>query len=74
MFVPVAVETMDALGEEASDCIHDLCKRIEGVTRERWATEFLLQRFSVAIHRGNAVAVQGTVGNAIDNLDAILYL
>ena len=47
--VPVAVETMGALGEEASDFLHDLGKRIERVTGERRATEYLLQRISVAI-------------------------
>jgi hypothetical protein len=74
MFVPVAVETMGALGEEASDFLHDLGKRIERVSGERRATEYLLQRISVAVQRGNAAAVLGTVDNTVGNLDAIFYL
>jgi len=61
MFVPVAVETMSLasspnapLGEEASDFLHDLGGCFERLTCERRATEYLLQRISVAIQRGNA--------------------
>ena len=59
-FVPVAVETLGALCEEADDFVHELGRRITAVTGERRATEFLLQRLSVAIQRGNASAVLGT--------------
>jgi len=73
-FVPVAVETMGALGEEATDFIHQLGKRITSVTGERRATEFLLQRLSVAIQRGNAASVLGTVDSVDEKLDSIFYL
>ena len=49
-------------------------RRIATVTGEQRATEFLLQRLSVAIQRGNAVAVMGTVDLAADKLDAVFYL
>ena len=73
-FIPIAVETMGALGEEAVDFIRDLGRRLAIVTGEKRATEFLLQRLSVAIQRGNSAAVQGTVNCDIDKLDDIFYL
>ena len=76
-FVPVAVETLGALGEDADDFVHELGRRITAVTGERRATEFLLQRLSVAIQRGNASAVLGTTDSKSDrqqNLDIVYYL
>jgi len=73
-FVPVAVETLGALGEEASDFVHELGRRIATVTGEKRSTEFLLQRLSVAIQRGNASSVLGTVDSGSTNLDVIYYL
>src|SRR5664279_3077128 len=75
-FVPVAVETLGALGEEADDFMRELGRQITTVTSERRATEFLLQRLSVAIQRGNASCVLGTVNLSTDcqNLDVVYYL
>ena len=74
-FVPVAIETFGALGETAIDFLRDLGRRIAKVTGERRATEFLLQRISCAIQRGNAACVLGTAAdNDSDNLDDIFYL
>ena len=75
-FVPVAVETLGALGEEASNFVHELGGCIATVTGEKRSTEFLLQRLSVAIQRGNASSVMGTVdsGTQSPNLDVIYYL
>jgi len=72
--VLVAVETMGAQGEEATYFIHQLGKRITSVTEERRATEFLLQRLSVVIQRGNAASVLGTVDSVDKKLDSIFYL
>jgi hypothetical protein len=75
-FVPIAVETLGSLGEDANNFIHELGRRIQIVTGERRATEFLLQRMSVAIQRGNAASVMGAVDwqTNNNNLDAIYYL
>ena len=73
-FVPIAIETLGAMGEDAADFIHRLGRRITAVSGERRATEFLLQRLSVAIQRGNAMSVMGTVGSMVEKLDAIFYL
>ena len=61
-FVPVGVETIGALGDGAGELFHELGRRIAAVTGERRATEYLLQRLSVAIQRGNAASVLGTLG------------
>ena len=71
------METLGALGEAVDDFVHELGRRITAVTGERRATEFLLQRLSVAIQRGNANAVLGTTDSKSDrqqNLDIVYYL
>ena len=72
-FIPVAVETLGALGADAAAFFKDLGTRIKTVTQERRAFDFLMQRVSVAIQRGNAACILGTLpSNA--NLDAIYFL
>jgi len=76
-FVPVAVETLGALGAGAMELLHELGRRITESTGERRAMEYLLQRLSVAIQRGNAASVLGTVGQESadsQKLDAVFYL
>ena len=60
-FKPIAVETLGALGEEATDFFRQLGHRITTVTAEQRSHQFLMQRLSVAIQRGNAACVIGTV-------------
>ena len=72
-FVPVAVETLGALGEDAAAFMRDLGARITTVTKERRAYEFLMQRVSVAIQRGNAACILGTL-HSTSELDDIFYL
>jgi hypothetical protein len=68
------IDTLGAFGEAAQSFIHELCRRITEVTGERRPTEFLWQRLSVAIQRGNASCVLGTV-DCTDyyNLDTVYY-
>ena len=73
-FIPVAVETFGALGEDAGDFVKALGKRISAVTGEKRSTEFLLQRLSVAIQRGNASCVLGTLDTNSQDLDVVFYL
>jgi hypothetical protein len=60
-FVPVGVETLGVWGASASKFVKDLGQRIQCATGERRATSFLMQAISVAIQRGNAVSMLGTV-------------
>ena len=68
-FMPVAVETLGALGEEAYKFFRDLGHRIAAVTTEPKSFQFLMQRLSVTLQRGNAACVLGTVppSHALDN-------
>jgi len=58
-FRPVAMESAGAVGEDAADFLQELGRRIAAVTGEPRSTEFLLQRLSVAVQRGNAACVLG---------------
>lgn len=59
-FVPIAVETLGAVGPEAGLFFRDLGRRIAAATSEPLSHQHLLQRVSVAIQRGNAAAILGT--------------
>jgi len=65
---------LGALEVDATDFVHQLGRRTAAVTGERWATDYLFQRLCVAIKRGNAAAVLGTVDLAADKLNAVFYL
>ena len=60
-FVPVALETVGHWGKEARDFLRAVGKKIEVSTGEPRSTAFLFQRLSIAIQRGNAVAVLGSI-------------
>ena len=61
-FIPVAVETSGALGPEALNFFRELGHRLRRMTGEPKSLQFLLQRLSIAVQRGNAAAVLGAVG------------
>ena len=56
-FMPVAVETLGALGEEAYTLFRDLGHRIAAVTTEPRSFQYLMQRLSVTVQRVNAASV-----------------
>ena len=60
-FVPVAIETSGVCGPEALQFLHELGHRLKAETREPRSLQFLFQRISVTIQRGNAAAVLGTI-------------
>jgi len=55
--VPVADESLGALGNEASDFFRNLRHRITSVTTEPRSFQLLMQRLGVAVQRGNAACV-----------------
>ena len=69
----MAVETLGALGEDASIFFRDLGHRIAAVTLEPRSYQFLMQRLSVAVQRGNAACVLGTVPASF-GLDEFFYI
>ena len=60
-FVPVAVETSGTFGPEAKSFFRDLGARIKHASGDKMAHNFLIQRISVAIQRGNCMAILGTM-------------
>ena len=69
----MAVETLGALGEEACTFFRDLEHWIQAVTSEPRSVQFLMQRLSVAVQRGNAACVLGTVPASL-GLDELFYI
>ena len=68
-FVPIAMETLWAWGPCALELCADLGGRISRHIGDAWATAFLKQRLDMAIQRGNAAAVVGTLaeGSALQD-------
>ena len=67
IFVPLAFETLGSWGEQAQNFVQNLGRRITVVTGDKRETDFLKQRLSVAIQRGNALACLGTLGRLFVN-------
>ena len=72
-FIPIAVETIGALGDEASAFFKDSSKRIERVTSEPRSEQFIMQTLSITIQRGNAACILGTV-HPSKKLDELFYV
>ncbi len=60
-FSPLAIETMGVLGPKSMALVRDLGRRIRLETGEPRSTDYLLQRLSIAIQRGNSVSVYGGI-------------
>ncbi|CAH2262830.1 jg9204 [Pararge aegeria aegeria] len=74
IFVPFGVETLGPWGPEARALFKELSKRVIESTGDPRAGSYLGQRFSLAIQRGNAASILGTVprcGGFEDVLDFI---
>ncbi|CAH2232168.1 jg12332 [Pararge aegeria aegeria] len=74
IFVPFGVETLGPLGPEARALFKELSKRVIESTGDPRAGSYLGQRISLAIQRGNAASILGTVprcGGFEDVLDFI---
>ena len=61
-FTPVAIETLGAIGPKSMVFLRELGRRIRAVTDEPKSADYLLQLISVAVQRGNSIAVQGSTG------------
>ena len=58
-FTPVAIETSGVFGHKSLLFVRELGH----CTGEVKSTNYLVQRFSVAVQRGNSAAVLGTMGH-----------
>jgi len=61
IFCPLAIKTAGAWHETAIEVTQEIGRRITVVTEDTRETEFLFQRLSMALQRGNAVSFQNTM-------------
>jgi hypothetical protein len=62
-FVPLAIETLGAVGEEGMIFLKELSGRIAAVTKDERSLNFLMQRISVTVQQGNAACIIGTMSS-----------
>ncbi len=60
---PVAIETSGAIGPSTLSFLEKLGRRIHLATGDPRSTQFLLQRLSVVVQRGNTAAILGSTVN-----------
>ena len=68
-FVAVVIETLGTWGPAGLSFVKEIGRRITQVTGDERAAEFLRQRLSLAVQRGNAASVLGTFGFSSDLRD-----
>jgi hypothetical protein len=64
LVVPLALETLGPINEEGLSFLKELGRRLSLSTNDPRETSFLFQRLSVAVQRGNAASVVGTLPSA----------
>ena len=74
IFVPISVETLGVWGDLGMDFIKEVGRKIKDETGEKRSTSFLFQSISIAVQRGNALSVLGTVQEDSTGLDEIFLL
>lgn len=74
IFVPFGVETLGPWGPEARRLVKELSSRLVEVSRDQRAGSYLSQRISLAIQRGNAASLLGTIPGDGSELKEIFYL
>jgi hypothetical protein len=62
-FAPVAVETGGSIGPQGLKVLKDIGRRLKRVSGDPTSTYHLLQLISVAVQRGNAISILGTLNN-----------
>jgi hypothetical protein len=74
--MPVSIETVGALGNEAPAFLRDLGQRIAVVTGEPRSIKFTMQRISIIVQHGNASCIVGTVPLSVtlDDLAVCHYI
>ena len=67
IFTPAAVETLGVFGSDARALFRDIAHRITATTQDSLAHQYLNQRVAVAVQRGNAAAILGTMAGGTFN-------
>ena len=60
-FIPIGIETFGSWGSEGHKLVKEIGKKVMEETGEKRSAFFLFQSISIAIQRGNASCVLGTV-------------
>jgi len=60
-FIPFAIETSEVWGVQALELVSEIGRRLTSTTHEPRSTTFIRQRISMAVMRGNAQCVLGTL-------------
>ena len=68
-FTPVAIETAGPFGPETFSFLRELGCRLKQVTGEAKSFSYLQQRLSIAVQRGNAASVMGTMGGSTSHFN-----
>ena len=73
-FIPIVLESHGPMCEKANKFIGQLGRQMELRSGEPRSTEFLRQSISIAVQKGNALSVMGTIGegNPENTLDILL--
>ena len=61
LFIPIGIETYGAWGSRGHKLIKDIGKKLREASGEKQSTFHITQRISMAIQRGNASCILGTV-------------
>ncbi|XP_055349888.1 uncharacterized protein LOC129596587 [Paramacrobiotus metropolitanus] len=72
-FEPLAFETSGVTGPACLKFLRELGRRLKDATGEARSYEFLLQRLSIEIQRGNALSITSTVPRS-DGLNAVYFV
>ena len=59
-FEPLAIETTGVIGQSSAKLISELGRRLTGCTGDKRETQWLRQRLSIAVARGNAASILAT--------------
>jgi hypothetical protein len=60
-FAPVCIETFGSWGPGALSLVKDVGRRLANLNNEPRSTSFLIQSLSMAVQRGNAASVIGSM-------------
>ena len=69
LVIPVSLETFGAWHTESLDFIRELGRRGSQATGDQRETVFSLQKISIAVQRGNAAAVRGSLPACVATAD-----
>ena len=62
-FVPVAIETLGVFGQRGKALVQEIGHRSKNLTQDPMAHIHFLQGLAIAVQRGNAAAILGSMGD-----------